>query len=48
MSEINLRFTTLESGGKRIFIPNALVISNAVVVEKAPGLSQPVQAVRLP
>ena len=34
VSEINLRFTTLESGGKRIFIPNALVISNAVVVEK--------------
>ena len=48
VSEINLRFTTLESGGKRIFIPNALVISNAVVVDKAPGLSQPVQAVRLP
>ena len=36
--EINLRFTTLEAGDKRIYVPNAMVISNAVVVDKAaPG-----------
>ena len=33
--EINLRFTTLEAGDKRIYVPNAMVISNAVVVDKA-------------
>ena len=33
--EINLRFTTLEAGDKLIYVPNALVISNAVVVDRA-------------
>ncbi len=36
VSEINLRYTTLEAGQQRIFVPNAMVISNAVVVNKAP------------
>ena len=34
VSEINLRYTTLEAGQQRIFVPNAMVISNAVVVNK--------------
>ena len=38
VAEINLRFTMLEAGDKRIYVPNAMVISNAVVVNKAaPG-----------
>ena len=41
VSEINLRYTTLEAGQKRIFIPNALVISNAVVVDTAPPAAPP-------
>jgi small conductance mechanosensitive channel len=32
--EINLRFTTIEAGTKKVFIPNAMVISNAVVISK--------------
>jgi small-conductance mechanosensitive channel len=36
VSDINLRFTTLDAGGKQIFVPNAMVISNAVVVDKTP------------
>ena len=40
VSEINLRFTMLESGDKRIYVPNAMVISNAVVVDKAAGKDQ--------
>jgi small conductance mechanosensitive channel len=32
--EINLRYTTLHAQGKKIFIPNAMVISNAVVVQR--------------
>ena len=39
VSEINLRYTTLEAGGKRIYIPNAMVISNVVVVDAAPAAS---------
>ena len=35
--DINLRFTTLDAGGKQIFVPNAMVISNAVVVDKTSG-----------
>ena len=42
VSEINLRYTTLEAGQQRIFVPNALVISNAVVVDTAaPGAPPP-------
>ncbi len=40
VAEINLRFTMLESGDKRIYVPNAMVISNAVVVAKAAGKDQ--------
>ncbi len=36
--EINLRFTTLEAGDKLIYVPNALVISNAVVVDSAAAM----------
>ena len=39
VSEINLRYTTLEAGGKRIYVPNAMVISNVVVVDAAPAAS---------
>lgn len=31
--KIDLRYTTLESDGKTIYVPNALVFSNAVTVE---------------
>jgi small-conductance mechanosensitive channel len=44
VTEINLRFTTLESGGKKIYIPNAMVISNAVVVDKTPPAEPPAEA----
>ena len=30
--EINLRYTTLEADGQKIFVPNAMVFSNAVTV----------------
>ena len=40
VAEINLRFTMLEAGEKRIYVPNAMVISNAVVVDKAAGKDQ--------
>ena len=39
VSAINLRFTTLEAGGKRMYIPNAMVISNVVVVDAGPSAS---------
>ena len=41
VSAINLRFTTLEAGGKRMYIPNAMVISNVVVVDAGPPLCPP-------
>ena len=31
--EINLRYTTLTADGKKIFVPNAMVFSNAVTVD---------------
>ena len=37
VTEINLRYTTLEADGKRIYIPNAMVLSNAVVVDAPPA-----------
>jgi small-conductance mechanosensitive channel len=33
--EINLRFTRLEAEGRRIYVPNGLILSNAVVVRQA-------------
>lgn len=36
VAEINLRYTTLVADGKKIFVPNAMVFSNAVTVEDAP------------
>ncbi len=35
--EINLRYTVLESGEKRVFVPNSLVFSKPVVVTPAEG-----------
>ncbi|MGA2031910.1 MAG: mechanosensitive ion channel domain-containing protein [Thermoguttaceae bacterium] len=35
--EINLRFTTLASAERMIYIPNAMVINNAVVVANGPA-----------
>jgi small conductance mechanosensitive channel len=35
VTEIDLRYTTLEADGKRVFVPNAMVFSNAVTVEAA-------------
>jgi small conductance mechanosensitive channel len=32
--DINLRFTTLEAQGQEIYVPNAMIISNAVVVRR--------------
>jgi len=32
--EINLRFTRLETEGRRIYVPNSLILSNAVVVRQ--------------
>ncbi len=37
VSEINLRYTTLAAGEKRICIPNAMVLSNVVVVDAKPS-----------
>jgi small conductance mechanosensitive channel len=35
VKEIDLRYTTLEAQGKKIFVPNAMVFSNAVTVAPA-------------
>ena len=32
VAEIDLRYTTLEADGKKVFVPNAMVFSNAVTV----------------
>ncbi len=32
VTEINLRYTTLQTDGRKIFVPNAMVFSNAVTV----------------
>jgi small conductance mechanosensitive channel len=32
VTEVNLRYTTLEADGLRVFIPNTLLLTNAVVV----------------
>ncbi len=34
--EVNLRYTLLESGAERVFIPNTLLLTNAVGVAKTP------------
>ena len=31
-SEVNLRYTTLEAGGGRVFVPNMMLLTNVVVV----------------
>jgi len=35
VAQIDFRYTTLEADGKKIFVPNAMVFSNAVTVGKA-------------
>ena len=35
VAEIDLRYTTLEADGKKVFVPNAMVFSNAVTVTAA-------------
>jgi small-conductance mechanosensitive channel len=35
--EVNLRYTTIESAGGRVFIPNTLLLTNAVLVTAAKG-----------
>jgi small conductance mechanosensitive channel len=38
VTEVNLRFTTLEADGVRIFVPNTLLLTNAVLVGATSGL----------
>jgi small-conductance mechanosensitive channel len=39
--EINLRFTRLEAEGGRIYVPNSLILSNAVVVRQQGAAASP-------
>ena len=39
--EINLRFTRLEAEGRRIYVPNSLILSNAVVVREQAAVGPP-------
>jgi small-conductance mechanosensitive channel len=39
--EINLRFTRLEAEEKKIYVPNSLILSNAVVVRQQGAAGAP-------